>query len=123
MKLEELYQSQEEVEKFLYEMANIRDKQTGIPNIILWAGQAPPGAKRHSPRVKVCSRPTSKVIPEDFFTLSIQEEPQIKEGECYLSTDQLQDVKDWISRNKEVLLKYWNGELYTDEFLELLVKV
>jgi len=123
MKLRELYSSEEEVEKFLFEMANITSKKTGIERVVIWASQAQDGAKRHGPRVKVSSSYTSSVKPDDFFVLTIQEQPRVVAGECSLSNDDLQDVKDWVSVNRDALLEYWNDGVSTEDFLAKLVRV
>ena len=122
MKLHEFY-TEEEADKFLFEMANFGGAVTGIENVIVWASQAQDGAKRHGPRIKVSSHYTSKAKADDFFVLSIQDDPQVVAGESFLKTDDLQDIKDWVVLNKEALMKFWNGELLTDEFLKLLAKV
>lgn len=122
MRLEELY-SPAELEKYLWEMANVTSDSTGIEQVVIWVSQAQDGAKRHGPRVKVSSRKTSKVVPGDLFVLTIQNNPVLVAGESYLPADTLEDVKDWVSKNKEVLLKYWNGELSTKEFFDKVEKV
>lgn len=123
MRLEELYTTPKELEKYLWEMANLSSKVTGIDQVIIWASSAQDGAKRHGPRVKISARPTSKIDSNDLFVLTIQDNPQVVAGESYLSTDTLEDVKTWVSLNKGVLLSYWKNEITTDEFLEQLVKL
>lgn len=123
MKLSDLYQTEQELEKFLFEMANMSSKVTGIDRVVIWASQAQDGAKRHGPRVKVSAHLTMKADPDDLFVLSIQDSPVILAGECELPTDTLDDVKDWISQNKDALLSYWRGETTTDEFITQLKKV
>lgn len=123
MKLVELYPTPQELEKFLWEMANLSSAKTGVEKVVIWASQAQDGAKRHGPRVKVSAHPTTKADPNDLFVLSIQDVPQILAGECYLSDDTLEDVKAWVSKNKTVLLDYWHSELLTDEFMDRLERV
>lgn len=123
MKLSELYPSEQELEKFLFEMANLSSKSTGIERVVIWASQAQDGAKRHGPRVKVSANLTARANPDDLFVLSIQDSPVILAGESELPADTLEDVKAWVSQNKDVLLSYWRGDVTTDEFIELLVKV
>jgi hypothetical protein len=123
MKLSELYPDPDEREKFLWEMANLTDEETGIERVVIWASQAQDGAMRHGPRVKVSAHFTNKTIMNDMFVLTIQDNPQIVAGECYLSSDAEEDVKTWVSKNKEVLLKYWRGEISTGQFLKSVDKV
>lgn len=123
MRLDELYPDEEQLDKFLWEMANLNKSATGIDNVVVWASQAQDGAKRHGPRVKVSSNLTNKIDPDNLFVLSIQDAPIILAGECNLPADTLEDVKAWVSLNKYALLQYWNGELFTNEFIEALEKV
>jgi hypothetical protein len=123
MKLSEIYPDPDEREKYLWEMASISPKKTGIKRVIIWASQAQDGAMRHGPRVKVSAHYTEKLNTDDLFVLTIQDNPQIVAGECYLSSDTEEDVKTWVSNNKELLLKYWRGEILTDEFLDIVEKI
>lgn len=120
MKLEELYPNPEDLEKYLWEMANLAPDTTGIESVMVWASQAQDGALRHGPRVKVSAHKTNKMIPADVFVLTIQNDPQIVAGECHLDSDTIEDVKDWVSKNKELLLKYWKGEISTKQFVNEL---
>lgn len=123
MRLDELYPSPEELDEFLWEMANLSSKATGIDSVFICASQAQDGAKKDGPRVKASAHLTSNIDTNDLFVLSIQDNPAILAGECFLPSDSLEDVKDWVSKNKETLLSYWKGELATDEFIEQLQKV
>lgn len=123
MRLDELYPTREELDRFLWEMANLSSRATGIEQVVVWASQAQPGAKRHGPRVKVSAHLTSKADPDDLFVMSIQDSPVILAGESGLPTDTFEDVKSWVALNKDVLLSYWSGELTTDEFIEQVQRV
>lgn len=123
MRLEELYPTTSELDKYLWEMANLSQKSTGVKDVIIWVSSAQDGAKRHGPRVKVSAHSTTKVNPDDLFVMTIQDVPRIVAGESYLPNDTLEDVKAWVSLNKEVLLQYWNNKILTDDLLELLVKL
>lgn len=123
MRLDELYPTEQELEKFLLEMANLSPRATGIDRVIIWASQAQDGAKRHGPRVKVSARLTSKADPNELFVLSIQDSPIILAGECELPADTLEDVKSWVSLNKDALLAYWGGETTSDEFIDALTRI
>jgi hypothetical protein len=122
MKLSELY-SPDELEKYLWEMANITSDSTGIDSVVIWASQVQDGAKRHGPRVKVSARKTNKLIPDDLFVLTIQDIPQIVAGESYLPSETLEDVMTWVSNNKDALLRYWRGETSTKDFLNTIQKI
>lgn len=123
MKLSELYTSKQ-VEKFLFEMANLGAKRTGIERVFIWASPAQRGAERHGARVKVSSNYTNRANEDDFFVLSVEDEPEIKDGECHLSARDLGRVKKWVALNKDALLRYWAHEIDdTGDFIDALKKV
>lgn len=123
MRLDEFYPNPEELDRFLWEMASLSERSTGIQQVVVWASQSQPGAERHGPRVKVSAHLTTKADADDLFVMSIQDSPVILAGESELPADTFEDVKAWIALNKDALLSYWAGELTTDEFIERLQKV
>jgi hypothetical protein len=122
VRLDELY-TPEELERYLWEMANLSPSTTGVERVIIWVSMAQDGAKRHGPRVKVSAHLSTKADPNDLFVMTIQDDPQVVAGTCELPADSLEDVKAWISLNKLALLRHWHGEVTTDELLSQLVKI
>jgi hypothetical protein len=123
VKLCDFYPTEEELDKYLWEMANLNVKATGIEKVIIWASQAQDGAKRHGPRVKVSAHLASKIDPNDLFVLSIQDSPVILAGECHLPSDTFEDVKTWVALNKVALLDYWHGKTVSNEFIDALQRL
>ena len=90
------------------DMANLHKDATGI-NVIITATSKMP---RHKPRVKV-----RKNLKESF-SLSIEDEPKLLAGSTSIVTPkELEPVKQWIFLNKDILLEYWNDELFNTKRL------
>lgn len=66
-------------------------------------------------------RPISISIPETH-----EEEPRVVAGKVTIPTQDLERVFEWVRRNREILLRYWNdAENFYDTmaFIEGLVSV
>jgi hypothetical protein len=104
----------------LFEKANYSSKKTGLP-MIIWVSSE---RGSHGARIKVANNYNPRVMIEDTFSVSVSENPKVLTGEQRdISNNDLQKVFSWIKLNLEPLLKYWNAELTTDEFGELLKKL
>jgi hypothetical protein len=111
-------------EQDLYEFANLDDMDTGIKNIILHAYSQGDGKKLpHGARIKV-SNIRGKYSNSDNFVLDIKT-GTIVEGQCKLSNKELQQIRNWISLNREELISYWDseGSMVTRAFLNSIKKV
>lgn len=99
MKLFEIFQP-------LFEMANIRYENTGLP-IAIWIGRV---GGPHSFRVKVSNH---LKYQGDSFVMDISKDPKIVAGKSSISQDIINDVADWIILNYDLLMKlsvaYENG--------------
>lgn len=97
----------------LFEMVNIRPELSGLP-FIVWISEK--GRTRHDVRVKISPGPRVR----DFAaTVSVRPTVEVLAGE--LSARDLALVRNWIELNRDVIVKYWNGDiLYTDEALAAL---
>lgn len=104
----------------LYEMANLTQRYTGIPNIIIWVGSDP---KRHAMRIKVSNTPNR--WSDDNFTITLPYLDVVGTINKKLITGQvLSDIQSWIKLNIETLLAYEKGEIQdTGDFLERLVQI
>ena len=101
----------------LYEMANVSPKDTGL-SVYVYVS---PNNSNHGPRIKV-SNIKNKSWSDDNFSLSICDKPELMNGVCKLDSNELDDTKNWIILNKNILLDYWNNKIQsTKEFL-LLIK-
>jgi hypothetical protein len=91
------------VEAELTEMANLNPDNTGLKYVI-WIGEI---GGQHGPRIKV-SNIKGKFAANDNFVMSIEKDPvNLTPKFTKISTDDLEDVKDWIKLNYEVLIKLW----------------
>lgn len=107
----------------IYGMSNLRKSKTGIPNgVIIWVSQK---YGSHGPRVKVSNfRDKAKFEDADCWSVSISETPEVVAGEPLgFSAAELKKVMLFVTRNNEVLLKYWDGKLFTEELEAQIKKV
>jgi hypothetical protein len=80
----------------LFEMTNLYSTSTKLPYTI-WISTK--GKAKHGPRIKVDA--------EKEVVISIEEEPEILHGK--LNARDFAKIKKWILKNKEILLRHWNG--------------
>lgn len=106
-------------EEDLYEMANVREKQSGIP-FIIFISSKDAALSKHGPRIKV-SNFRDKWDPQDNFVITIPELRVI--GKTKLSIDQIDDLNDWVLLNQKLILKYWNKEIDDQELLNSIKKL
>ncbi len=100
--------TEEEIDFYL--MANLSTRLTGLP-FVVWISQR--GNARHDIRVKVS--PGLKAIPEEMVSVGIRPDVHLVVGE--LASNDLKLLTAWVELNREVIVKFWNGELATDEAL------
>ena len=99
-----------------YEMANLFPKHTGLP-FVVWISVR--GGARHDVRVKVSGN--AKAVPGDMATVGIRPDVHVIEGQMDAGAFHL--LKAWIELNRATLLSYWEGDIDTQDALEVLVKV
>jgi len=103
-----------ETEDDFYLMSNLSPKSTHLP-FVVWI--SPRGNARHDVRVKV-SR-THKVQEGEFIVVSVRPQVEVLHGK--LRPAELRLLREWIELNREVLVKFWEGDIeYTEEVLEQL---
>lgn len=94
----------------LFEMANLSPKRTGLP-FVVWISPkagAPPDV-----RVKVSQGP--KVHPSEFVSVAIRPDVHVIGGGNLAARD-LELLRKWIALNRDVIVKYWDGEIeYTED--------
>ena len=95
-----------------FEMANLFSKHTGLP-FVVWISYK--GGAQHDVRVKVSAGP--KVAP-DMPSVAIQ--PQVRVMEGNMSASDLALLTKWIEFNRDVLLKYWEGEIDTNDAIDAI---
>lgn len=87
---------------------------TGLKEII-WVS---PKNANHGPRIKVYNLNKSK-----DFSVTIEDEPKLIAGKCFVSSREFAKIIEFIKLNKENLLKYWNYGLSTQELAHNMLKV
>ena len=108
MKVEELFE-QEDV--MLYEMANFYPDDTGLSTVIYF-GEV---GGQHGPRIKA-SNIRKTFAKFDNFTITVDKEPQVIHPEkAKLSSNEIEDIKDWIKLNYEQLMWLWKAHETGDD--------
>lgn len=104
----------------LMEMSNISSKTTGIEDVVIWLG---PNPKYHGRRIKVSNTP-SKFNKNNCFTITIPDLEIIGDvNKVLVDNKKLEQIKKFISINMDVIIKYSDEEILTDEMISLLKKV
>jgi ribosome biogenesis protein Tsr3 len=104
----------------LMEMSNLSSKATGIEDVIIWVG---PNPLYHGKRIKVSNIP-NKISKIDCFTITIPDLEIIGYvNSAFIDKKKLEKIKEFVKINMEVLSKYSDGEIFTDEMIALLKKV
>lgn len=110
-------------EAMLFEMANFRPKSTGLKTTIFISSGYVAGKKlNHGPRIKVSRTYSEKMNPLDTFSVTISDNPEVI-GANNLKSEDIEQIKEFIILNKEVLLAYWEGEYDTSDLYGNLEKV
>lgn len=105
----------------LFEMANIREKDSGLPMTMFVSSKQYVGG-RHGPRLKV-SNLRNKFSADDNFVVILSKDPVIGKNAKYKESE-LNTLMDWVKLNLNTLLKYWNDEYESDaDFLLALKKL
>mgnify|MGYP000941614113 CR=1 FL=1 len=101
---------------FLFEMSNLRQNETGLP-MIIWA-DVNRGDRHKSPRIKVSSSHSTNVAAGELVPVSLSESPRVlaKNKEGVISDEDLKEIGRFVSLNKDILMKYWNGEISSKTF-------
>lgn len=111
---ERMCQDEEEADE-LYEMARIGSRTHGIPEVIIWIGDA---NKPHGLRIRVSNLRSKWGIDDNFMIMMPSLEYDPKKVSPWIN---MPAVSSWIKLNQEVLHRYETGELEdTGEFLDQL---
>jgi hypothetical protein len=111
-------------EEMLWEMANFRTKTTGLPMIVYISTCEVEGKKlKHSPRVKIARTYSTKFNPFDTFSISISNNPEIVSGDKgEIKNSDLEKCQEFILKNKDVLMAFWDGEYDSADLTANLTK-
>jgi hypothetical protein len=99
----------------LFEMANLSPKRTGLP-FVVWI--SPKAAATHDVHVKVSRGP--KVHPSELISVGIRPDVQVVGG-GKLTAHELELLRKWVDLNRDVVIRYWDGEIeYTEDAIAAL---
>ena len=97
----------------LYLMANLPPRLTGLP-MVIWLSER--GRARHDARIKVSRTHGIRIDPTNTVTVTVRPASRLATGD--LSRADLRVVAQWIELNRDVILDYWHGRIFTDELLQ-----
>lgn len=103
----------------IQEMANFRGSTFNLP-VNIWIDG--PREMKHGKRIKIQNNYSTNFMVGDLITLTIEDNPRLGKTakKVQIKTNDIAIVKQWIKENKQVLLRYFNGELSTEELIQLL---
>ena len=109
-------------------MANISQNTTGL-DVIVWVQtiNTQSNVKHNLPRIKFQNNTSTKIQINELIPISISDEPKIllknnDLNKIKISQEQINEVKLWIVKNKEILIDYWGENITTDELFQKLKK-
>jgi hypothetical protein len=97
----------------LFEMANLVGNRTGLP-FVVWI--SPRGNARHDVRVSRGAR----AIPSEMVSVAVRPNVHVVEGnlsgsDLALSGSDLALLQKWVDLNRDVLVRYWDGDIESTE--------
>lgn len=97
-------------------MANLFPKHTGLP-FVVWISYK--GGAQHDIRVKVSPGP--KALASEMVSVAIRPDVHVAAGK--MSAADLALLRSWIELNRDVLLKYWEGEIDTKDAVDSIRQI
>ena len=115
-------------DEMLLEMASISQNTTSL-DVIIWVqtNNTQSTGKHNLPRIKFQNNTATKIQPNESIPISISDNPEIllknnDLNKIKISQAQINEIKQWIIKNKEILIDYWEEKITTDEFFQKLKK-
>ena len=115
-------------DEMLLEMANISQRTTGL-DVIIWVqtNNTQSTGKHNLPRIKFQNNTATKIQTNVLIPISISDNPTIllknsDLNKIKISQTQINGIKQWIMKNKEILIDYWEENITTDELFQKLKK-
>jgi hypothetical protein len=108
-----------------YEMgATLHKKDTGLP-VNIWIDDMAWKQTGHRKRIKFQPDKGDRSDTRTFIPMSIEDNPQIKVKHPKLSIDynEIEQIKQFIIINKELLIKYSDQEITIADFLNQIKKI
>ena len=109
-------------------MANISQNTTGL-DVIVWVQtiNTQSNVKHNLPRIKFQNNTSTKIQINELIPISISDNPQIllnnnDLNKIKISQAQINVIKQWIIKNKEILIDYWEEKITTSELWQKLKK-
>lgn len=101
----------------LIAMGNLSKTNTGLP-MVVWIQVRT--IKDVMPCVRFANNTNDSLLPNELVKMSISDNPRIlsEEIELKVSSSDLDELRQWIVRNKNILLQHWCGVISTCEFYE-----
>lgn len=96
------------------EMANISKTSTKLPCKIYISDRL---GVNHGPRIKVNADYSDKWSGKSF-TITIANQPTVIGNTFKIRESDIEEIKDWVLLNKDILLQYWKEEIDTVQFIE-----
>lgn len=108
-------------DQMLLEMANLSKEDTNLP-MIVWI-QVESESQHNAPRIKFANNTSNSLKPTDLVPISISDNPVIlsKGTKLKISSKDFEQLRQWIIKHKDNLLKVWNGEISTMAFCKTLL--
>lgn len=101
------------------EMANAPKRVTGLP-VYIWIEAKEP-TQHNLPRIKFQNNYSDKISRPDLVPLIISDDPYIpikNWNELKISSKDFERVRQWVIRNKQLLLDYWNDKITSYDVFE-----
>jgi len=102
--------------KYPFDMARLSHKLTGLPVLVtVLSGEV-------VPKMGFQNDTSTRYNLSKTLYLSISDNPQLlsENAELQISTEQFEQVRQWVVLNQSTLLAYWRCEIFTDKLIEQL---
>lgn len=117
MSLPRLHGAEKPEGQATFEMANLRPRTTGL-TFVVWVSQK--DNIQHDIRVKVAQ--SAKVISSQMGVYAVR--PFRFESGYRLNASDERLLEDWISKNRDTLVAFWDGDIeYTEDMIEKIVPI
>lgn len=114
------------IDEMLLGMATISQNTTGL-DVIIWVqtNNTQSTGKHNLPRIKFQNNTATKIQINELIPISISDDPKIllknnDLNKIKISQTQINGIKQWIMKNKEILIDYWEEKITTDELFQKL---
>ena len=80
-----------------------------------------PKMGKHGPRIKVQRKSGNKVIPNNWISITVEDEPRIIKG--IITRKAYDQIVEFIKLNRKILVAYWEQKISTKDFSKKLKKI